>query len=63
MTAAIPDPRAIVKASGDYDYVALLLLGGGALGSCQGGAYEALAEAGSSLIGWPAFPSAPSMVR
>jgi NTE family protein len=45
MTEAIPDPRVVAQAAHDYDYVALLLQGGGALGSYQAGAYQALAEA------------------
>ncbi|HVK55626.1 MAG TPA: patatin-like phospholipase family protein [Burkholderiales bacterium] len=46
MTAPIPDPELITKCWQDYDYVALLLQGGGALGSYQAGVYEALHEAG-----------------
>ena len=41
-----------------YETVALVLQGGGALGSYQAGVYEGLHEAGSSPTGSPAFPSA-----
>jgi hypothetical protein len=53
----------VVERDLPFEWIALVLQGGGALGACQAGVYEALAEAAIYPIGLLASRSVPSTAR